>query len=308
MLTRAWQILLKGIQDVKDSPRPLASAEMALIRLAYASDLPSPERRSRKLAEAPDGPRQAPPLPVRRRGAARFDAARRCGRLAPVAPAPPSAPARAARSAARAASRMSSRSRAPSATSSCQALESDVRLVRFEPGCIAFSLDRGRLAADSRRPCRAGCSNGRASAGWSRLSRARPRRPCARRPTPEAERPSGGVAIPLVQTIMTRFPGAEIVDVRRPGAGPCAGAGRARQRRGRLRRPPSLREDDFEKETPPMDIMGMMKKAQAVQAKMKDVQDELERLEVEGQSGGGMVKVTLNAKGQMKAISSIRAS
>ena len=51
-----------------------------------------------------------------------------------------------------------------------------------------------------------------------------------------------------------------------------------------------------------MDIMGLMKKAQAVQAKMKDVQDELERLEVEGQSGGGMVKITLSAKGQMKAI------
>jgi nucleoid-associated protein EbfC len=51
-----------------------------------------------------------------------------------------------------------------------------------------------------------------------------------------------------------------------------------------------------------MDIMGLMKKAQAVQAKMKDVQEELERLEVEGQSGGGMVKVTLTAKGQMKAI------
>jgi nucleoid-associated protein EbfC len=45
-----------------------------------------------------------------------------------------------------------------------------------------------------------------------------------------------------------------------------------------------------------------MKKAQAMQAKMKDVQEELERLEVDGESGGGMVKVKLNAKGQMKAI------
>jgi DNA-binding YbaB/EbfC family protein len=51
-----------------------------------------------------------------------------------------------------------------------------------------------------------------------------------------------------------------------------------------------------------VDIMGLMKKAQAVQAKMKDVQDELERLEVEGQSGGGMVKIRLNAKGQMLAV------
>jgi nucleoid-associated protein EbfC len=58
----------------------------------------------------------------------------------------------------------------------------------------------------------------------------------------------------------------------------------------------------FEDQELTMDIMGLMKKAQAVQAKMKDVQEELERLEVEGQSGGGMVKVTLTAKGQMKAI------
>ena len=46
----------------------------------------------------------------------------------------------------------------------------------------------------------------------------------------------------------------------------------------------------------------MMKKAQAMQAKMQEVQDELDALEVEGQSGGGLVKVTLNGKGEMKAI------
>ena len=63
VLTRAWQILLKGVEDVKDSPRPLASAEMALIRLAYASDLPAPEEALRKLSQSTDGPRHAPPLP-----------------------------------------------------------------------------------------------------------------------------------------------------------------------------------------------------------------------------------------------------
>ena len=46
---------------MRDSPRPLASAEMALIRLAYATDLPSPEDALRRLAEATDGgPRHAP--------------------------------------------------------------------------------------------------------------------------------------------------------------------------------------------------------------------------------------------------------
>jgi DNA-binding YbaB/EbfC family protein len=51
-----------------------------------------------------------------------------------------------------------------------------------------------------------------------------------------------------------------------------------------------------------VDLMGMMKTAQAMQAKLKDAQDELSRLEVDGQSGGGMVRVTLTGKGEMKAI------
>ena len=49
-------------------------------------------------------------------------------------------------------------------------------------------------------------------------------------------------------------------------------------------------------------MMDIMKQAQAMQAKMQEVQAELERLEVEGQSGGGLVRVTLTAKGQMKGI------
>ncbi len=49
-------------------------------------------------------------------------------------------------------------------------------------------------------------------------------------------------------------------------------------------------------------MFDLMKQAQAMQAKMQDVQAELERVEVEGQSAGGMVRVTLTAKGQMKGI------
>ena len=52
-----------------------------------------------------------------------------------------------------------------------------------------------------------------------------------------------------------------------------------------------------------MDIMGMMKKAQAMQAKLAETQEELARLEVEGQSGGGMVKIAVTGKGDMKSIS-----
>jgi hypothetical protein len=50
------------------------------------------------------------------------------------------------------------------------------------------------------------------------------------------------------------------------------------------------------------DIMGLMKQAQAMQAKMQDMQAELETQEVEGASGGGLVKVVATAKGQVKSL------
>lgn len=50
------------------------------------------------------------------------------------------------------------------------------------------------------------------------------------------------------------------------------------------------------------DLMGIMKQAQAMQEKMQAVQEELERLEIQGASGGGMIGVTMTAKGQLKAI------
>ncbi len=42
LLSRAWQILLKGVQEVQAATKPLAAADMVLVRLAYAADLPDP--------------------------------------------------------------------------------------------------------------------------------------------------------------------------------------------------------------------------------------------------------------------------
>ena len=50
------------------------------------------------------------------------------------------------------------------------------------------------------------------------------------------------------------------------------------------------------------DLMGMMKKVGEMQARLKEVQDELARTEVEGQSGGGLVKITLDGKGEVKRV------
>ena len=46
----------------------------------------------------------------------------------------------------------------------------------------------------------------------------------------------------------------------------------------------------------------MMKQAQALQARMQEVQAELERTEVQGRSGGGLVTVRLSAKGEMRGV------
>ena len=51
------------------------------------------------------------------------------------------------------------------------------------------------------------------------------------------------------------------------------------------------------------DLMGIMKQAQAMQQKMQNVQAELDTIEVEGSSGGGVVRVTMTAKSQLKAVS-----
>ncbi len=50
------------------------------------------------------------------------------------------------------------------------------------------------------------------------------------------------------------------------------------------------------------DLMGMMKQAAQLQAKMKALQAELDTIEVEGVSGGGVVGVTLTAKGDLKSV------
>ena len=46
----------------------------------------------------------------------------------------------------------------------------------------------------------------------------------------------------------------------------------------------------------------MMKKAQEMQKKMQEIQESLASLEVEGTAGGGMVKIVMNCKNEVKKI------
>jgi DNA polymerase-3 subunit gamma/tau len=55
-LTRAWQMLLKGLIEVRDATRPIAACEMALIRLSYAADLPPTDKLVRDVLDGGSAP------------------------------------------------------------------------------------------------------------------------------------------------------------------------------------------------------------------------------------------------------------
>jgi nucleoid-associated protein EbfC len=50
------------------------------------------------------------------------------------------------------------------------------------------------------------------------------------------------------------------------------------------------------------DLMGVMKQVGEMQARMQQMQEELAALEIEGQAGAGLVKVTLSGKGEMRKV------
>src|ERR1700736_6246861 len=61
VLSRTWQMLLRGIPDVQSAVKPIAAAEMVLVRIAYAADLPTPDEVIRSLGEDNGAPAPARP-------------------------------------------------------------------------------------------------------------------------------------------------------------------------------------------------------------------------------------------------------
>ena len=49
VLSRMWQMLLKGITEAQAATRPAAAAEMVLVRIAYVADMPTPDEAIRML-------------------------------------------------------------------------------------------------------------------------------------------------------------------------------------------------------------------------------------------------------------------
>ncbi|WP_336486709.1 DNA polymerase III subunit gamma/tau [Methylobacterium nigriterrae] len=226
VLSRAWQILTKAIPEVQAATRPLAAAEMALVRLAYAADLPTPDEALRQLkadalgqgAPMPAGvaPRPLPPVQgiVAAEPAARPALAAAGGpapaRAVPVerAPVEPAGP------------RLGRFEDVVALADEKRdiglktALEREVHLVRFEEGRIEFRLAEGgrpSIANDLARALDAWTGR-RWIVALSKEDGA-PTLESRTRAATET-RHQNAAAHPLVREVLSRFPGAQIVDVR----------------------------------------------------------------------------------------------
>ncbi len=231
VLARTWQMLLRGMEEVAAAGRPLAAAEMVLVRIAYAADLPTPDEVVRSLGESAraNGPApssQSAPraeMPIRAE-APRADGPRGGTRAAIAAAAPAemradepeargqdsSVPGRALASfedlVALAAERRDLTIKS--------ALERDVRLVRFEDGRLEISLE-----ANAPKSLTGELSKKLADwtgRRWMVIVSAEPGMPSlyAQAQTRKSELKDGVRTDPLVQAVLARFPGAEIVEVR----------------------------------------------------------------------------------------------
>ncbi len=210
VLSRAWQLLLKGLQDVRDSQRPLAAADMVLVRLAHAADLPTPDEALRHLQQGSAAP-AAQPL------RASTPAGATSGARASLGTAPKPAEAQTAADPRPRLARFEDIVALAAGRRDIQlkiALERDVRLVRFEEGSIEFALSPGaspqlaqqlmrRLQEWTGRRWMVAISS---EAGAPSLSE-----------QAEASAAAALVGVradPLVQRALAVFPGAEIVGVR----------------------------------------------------------------------------------------------
>jgi DNA polymerase-3 subunit gamma/tau len=228
VLSRTWQMLLKGITEVEEAGRPLAAAEMVLVRLAYAADMPTPDEVIRSLDGNGDSgaPASSSGSSARRFDGPRGDAPRGGGgpraALASVQPTGDSIAAPAADSApalvigrfedliALAASKRDISVKA--------ALERDMRLVRCEDGRLEIALEQSApkgLVNDLAR--KFSQWTGRR---WMVVVSGEQGAPTVRSQNEarQAELKTGVRADPVVQAVLARFPGAEIVDVRKADA------------------------------------------------------------------------------------------
>ncbi|MGA2995962.1 DNA polymerase III subunit gamma/tau [Bradyrhizobium sp.] len=234
VLSRMWQMLLKGTSEVQGATRPAAAAEMVLVRIAYVADMPTPDEAIRMIEQ---------------NGGASVtvatNASPRPTTASPVA-SMPSSPSRPAASP-RASAEPSMRSQIVAPSPDVQAapvlriasfpelvvlagekrdlltkaaLEADVRLVRIEDGRLELALERSAartLINDLSRKLEQWTAR-----RWTVIVSNEAGQPTLREQNAAAknQRERAAESDPRVQEVLARFPGAKLVEVRRLAAEP----------------------------------------------------------------------------------------
>lgn len=249
VLSRMWQMLLKGIAEVQSATRPQAAAEMVLVRIAYVADLPTPDEAIRMIDQNGGGS-PSPGGSSGGNGGSRGPSAVLSGGLSLSQD---GSPLRAVASNVRAGGENSPRPQmsAPEPVQPVpsqpvrrlstfaellalagekrdlqvrSALEADMRLVRMEDGKLEVALERSAARTVINELSRK--LEQWTGRRWTVIVSNEPGQPTLRAQAQAAkEKLTDGVhADPRVQAVMTRFPGTQVIDVRRLAPDPASDA------------------------------------------------------------------------------------
>jgi DNA polymerase-3 subunit gamma/tau len=231
VLSRMWQMLLKGITEVQAATRPAAAAEMVLVRIAYVADMPTPDEAIRMIeqnggaspviggAAATRSPPAGPSSSMQQSAPSRAAPAQRGNAEAsprpqlsePLADAQSAPPALKLNSFAElialAAQKRDLITKA--------ALEADVRFVKMEDGRLEVALERSAarsLVSDLSRKLEQWTGR-----RWTVIISNEAGQPTLRSQAQakQSERERSAESDPRVKEVLARFPGAKVVEVRK---------------------------------------------------------------------------------------------
>jgi DNA polymerase-3 subunit gamma/tau len=236
ILSRMWQMLLKGIAEVQAATRPAAAAEMVLVRIAYVADMPTPDEAIRML----DQNGGASPVVASSSASARATSASTVSSMQnssmqTSAPRSASVPRASAEASVRPQTMapMAEAQAAPSALRIASfpelvalagekrdlmikgALEAHVRLVRIEDGRLELALEQSAprtLVNDLSRKLEQWTGR-----RWTVIVSNEPGQATLRSQNEiqKNQRERAAESDPRVQEVLARFPGAKVVEVRK---------------------------------------------------------------------------------------------
>ena len=237
VLSRMWQMLLKGITEVQTATRPAAAAEMVLVRIAYVADLPTPDEAIRMIEQNGGGAQAAASSSASSRSGSPPTASSSASSMSSAPMRMPTSP----RSGAEASARPQILSPQPEANATPalritsfpqlvalagekrdimtkSALEADMRLVRIEDGRLEVALERHAargLVNDLSRKLEQWTGR-----RWTVIVSNEAGQPTLRAQSEvkKNEHARAAEADPRVQEVLARFPGAKVVEVRRLAA------------------------------------------------------------------------------------------